>query len=377
MLATSALRPQNLEAIRGTIMSNIFDRGFVPVALPFAGAASGQQQADAFLVDAQQSASGNFLDNVRAARTSGEKRDLIDAFAAGFLAASRGGANFGHINPPSYIPSAPTPGLPALPVGLTGPVAGVPTLVGIEQARREAFAGVAEGFQHFAGLVEESAIPETVKNTLLDGLASLLSQLAGFANSGANGNSGPLPQLPPPVLPASNGAAPGVWTHEKKDDGTAEIRLGDKYTINLKEGDESFTVRNNETGAVTRVWGDPHVDKNNDGNNDFDFKKDLTFQLDDGTKITVDTIPSGKNGQTLASRLTITNGYNAIQVSGLAGAKDGANNLEVVQSNAGITLDALVDDGAQILHERGKDWVDANGQGVNQAVIDAVERNFV
>lgn len=372
MLATSALGPQNLEAIRGTIMSNIFNWAFVPVGLPFAGAATGQQQADAFLFGAPQSGSGTFLDNVRAARTSGEKRDLIDAFAAGFIAASRGGANFGQVNPPSYIPSAPTPGLPALPVGLTGPVAGVPTLGGIEQGRREAFAGVAEGFQHFAGLVEESAIPEAAKNSLLDGLASLLSQLAGFANSGANGNSGPLPQLPPPVLPPS---APGAWTHEKKNDGTAEIRLGDKYTINLKEGEQSFTVRNNETGAVTRVWGDPHVDKNNDGKTDFDFKKDLTFQLDDGTKITVDTIPSG-NGQTLASRLTITNGYNAIQVSGLAGDKDGANNLEVVQSNAGITLDALVDDGSQILRESGKDWVDAFGQSVNQAVIDAAERTF-
>lgn len=368
-------------------MNNIPGWGFisVPVPFPFAGnaAAAGQSDAAAFQAATQQqpAAGGDFLGSVRSAQTSGEKRDLIDAFAAGFIAASRG-SQAAPQPASSYVPSAPTNGLPSLPVGQTGPVAGVPTLAGIEQSRREAFAGVMEGFQHFAGLVEESAIPEQAKNQMLDGLAGLMSQFAGLANIGAS--SGQLPQLPPPNLQGSSGSLPSagsaassdVWTHEKKDDGTAEIRLGDKYTINLEEDEESFTVRNNQTGAVTRIWGDPHVDKNADGKRDFDFKKDMTFQLDDGTKITVKTVPGGSKGRTYSSELTITNGNNAIQVKGLAGDKDGANNLEILQSNAGVTLDALTTDGSQVVYERGKDWVGANGQSINQAAIDAAEQHY-
>jgi hypothetical protein len=365
-------------------MNTIPGWGFIPVAIPFPGlvngASAGQSTPDVFPGAQQPGGGSDFLGSVRSATTSGEKRDLIDAYAAGFIAASRGAGNNGAPSAPTYMPSAPTPGLPALPTSQTSPVAGVPTMAGIEQARREAFAGVMEGFQHFAGLIEESNIPEQTKNTMLDGLAGLMSQFAGLANIGA-GNSGQLPQLPRPNLPAPGGngqsgsGASDVWTHEKKDDGTAEIRLGDKYTINLKEGDQSFTVRNNETGAETRVWGDPHVDKNADGKTDFDFKDNLSFQLDDGTKITVNTVDAG-NGTTFSSGLTITNGNNAIQVTGLAGDKDGKNNLEVVQSNAGVTLDQLTADGAQILYERGKDWVGANGQSIDQAAINAAEQRY-
>ncbi|WID99701.1 DUF1521 domain-containing protein (plasmid) [Bosea vestrisii] len=368
-------------------MNGIPNWGYIPVALPFpgfvGGASAGQPTTDAFTAP-QQAGSNDFLGSVRSAATSGEKRDLIDAYAAGFIAATRGSGNAGAPSTPTYMPSAPTPGLPALPTSQTSPVAGVPTMAGIEQARREAFAGVMEGFQHFAGLIEESKIPEQAKNQMLDGLAGLMSQFAGLANIGA-GNGGQLPQLPRPNLPApgnggsdgsgSNSGASDVWTHEKKDDGTAQIRLGDKYTIDLKEGDESFTVRNNETGAVTRVWGDPHVDKDGDGKNDFDFKENMTFQLDDGTKITVNTVDGG-NGKTFSSGLTITNGNNAIQVTGLAGDKDGKNNLELIQSNAGTTLDQLTADGAQIIYERGKDWVGANGQSINQAAIEAAEQRY-
>ncbi|MEJ6871894.1 DUF1521 domain-containing protein, partial [Bradyrhizobium japonicum] len=71
-----------------------------------------------------------------------------------------------------------------------------------------------------------------------------------------------------------------------------------------------------QTGHVTVIHGDPHVDADGDGKDDFDFKKDMTFQLDDGTKITVDTVDIGK-GKTMASKLTITNGDNAMVVEGL------------------------------------------------------------
>lgn len=163
-----------------------------------------------------------------------------------------------------------------------------------------------------------------------------------------------------------------VWTHEMKD-GKAEIRLGDKYTISAEEGGAAWTVKNNETGATTRVHGDPHVDVGGDGKDDWDFKKDMTFELDDGTKITVGTVP-GDNGTTWSSSLTITNGDNAIQVTGLGADKDGANNMKVVQSNAGETLDALTKDG-HVVEEEGANWIGRGGAAIDQAAINAAEAN--
>jgi len=183
-----------------------------------------------------------------------------------------------------------------------------------------------------------------------------------------NGPSG----LPAPVNQSQTPSTDPVWTHETKD-GQATIRLGDKYTITVNEKDASWTVRNNQTGHVTKVHGDPHVDDDKDGKNDFDFKKDMTFQHEDGTKITINTVPYG-NGATLSSKLTITNGSNAITVEGLGQDKDGADNLKVKQSNAGATLDPLTSDGAETIYERGQDWVNRSGQVINQALIDAAEQ---
>ncbi|WP_407185410.1 DUF1521 domain-containing protein [Bradyrhizobium centrosematis] len=171
---------------------------------------------------------------------------------------------------------------------------------------------------------------------------------------------------------SSESSVDPVWTHEVKD-GKATINLGDKYTITANEKDGTWTVRNNQTGHVTVIHGDPHVDANGDGKDDFDFKKDMTFQLDDGTKITVNNVDYG-NGQAISSKLTITNGHNAMVVEGLGDDKDGKDNLRVTQSNAGMTLDELTPDGAQTIHESGQGWVDGAGRAVNQASIDAGER---
>lgn len=344
----------------------------LPIPMPFGGNVSvtnnisfGDVAGANGAAASAPAAGGSFADSVRSAGTPGEKRDLIDAYSAGFIAAARG--NMTQTPAPAvYVPSCPTHGAPQLPTSITSPVAGVPTLAGIQNARLEGFAGVMEGFQNFAGLVEESNVPDHAKNATLDGLAALMEQFASYANLGGADRSQPAP-VQQPVSSAND-----VWTHEQGDDGTAKIRLGDKYTIDLKEGDQSFTIRNNETGETTRIWGDPHVDSDGDGKTDFDFKKDMTFVLEDGTKITVNTVPAD-NGTTYSSALTITNGDNAIQVTGLAGKHDGANNLKVVQSNAGRMLDALTDDGAQSVYRRGDDWVDAQGRSVTQSIINAGE----
>jgi hypothetical protein len=300
---------------------------------------------------------GSFVDEVHAAPTSAEKCALINAYAQGFAAASGQGGSSSPVPAQLYQASL----APVLSAGLSYPSQGA------------ALPEVMQGFASVANLVDQSQLPEPVQRQSLDGIASLMSQLQGLAQSypPAPSWSNPPSTLPAPVNQRPAPSADPVWTHETGD-GKVTIRLGDKYTITANEKDASWTVRNNETGHVTKVHGDPHVDDDNDGKNDFDFKKDMTFQLEDGTKITVNTVPYG-NGQTLSSKLTITNGNNAITVEGLGDSKDGANNLKVMQSNAGVALDQLTSDGAQTIYERGQDWVNASGQKVSQALINAGE----
>ena len=130
---------------------------------------------------------------------------------------------------------------------------------------------------------------------------------------------------------------------------------------------------NNKTGTKTRIWGDPHVDIGDNGTQNFHFKKNLTFQLADGTKITVKTVKAkGPNGPTLSSKLTITNGNKAIVVRGLGMGKDGA--LKIAKSNDGKAIDARTWDGDITLKEHGDGWVTKQGgKPVTQRIIDKAE----
>ena len=194
---------------------------------------------------------------------------------------------------------------------------------------------------------------------------SKVEELAGSdESSGADESDAPSEDDGPSSSDPSN------WSHSVED-GKATINLGDKYTITAEENGEQFTIKNNETGHETKVSGDPHVDVGNDGQNDFDFKKDMTFELDDGTKVTVGTIDAG-NGTTFSSELTITNGDNAIKVTGLAGGADGENNLKVVQSTEGEAWDEEAEDGFTI-DEAGSGWTAPNGDVVDQDVINKAE----
>jgi hypothetical protein len=61
---------------------------------------------------------------------------------------------------------------------------------------------------------------------------------------------------------------------------------------------------------TTRVWGDPHVDEGDGGK--WDFKRDSTFMLGDGTRINVTTKPSGANA-TVTHGLEIISGNDRVQ----------------------------------------------------------------
>jgi hypothetical protein len=153
------------------------------------------------------------------------------------------------------------------------------------------------------------------------------------------------------------------WTVTNKGDGREHIDLG-KYTLDLNESGSQWILTNKLTGAKTDISGDPHV-TDNGGTNRWDFKNNTTFQLDDGTQITVHTVPAG-NGTTFSSVLDISKGGHGMRVSGLAeGNRDGR--LRVTDGLNGYAL-AARNLGTQVLFENGQGWQTFDGFYVNAAV---------
>lgn len=356
-----SLGVSNVSGANGALASSgLSDNGAV-AAQNFLNALLGQEEAP-------RSGGEAFLADVKETKNPEQKRALIDGFAEGFAAASQAGESGESGAAADAGPTAAADG------------AGATEAAGGEDEA----AGPAElmsGFQEIADRIADSDLSKKAKNTLLDGIATLMSKLQSEAPSGEETSparaaapeaSGVTGESASEADDASASEGQGTWSHEVKD-GEATIQLGDKYTVKANEKDATWTVTNNETGKTTKVWGDPHVDTDNDGKNDFDFKKDMTFKLDDGTKITVGTVPGGENGTTYSSSLTITNGDKAMQVTGLGDSHDGENNLEVKQSDAGTTLDELEHDGSTTVYENGGAWQTKDGKAVDQSIIDAAE----
>jgi len=143
------------------------------------------------------------------------------------------------------------------------------------------------------------------------------------------------------------------------------INLDNGYSINI-EGDRQAWTITGPDGNETRIWGDPHVDENNDGSIDWDFKEDVSFVLGDGTTITVGTKDIGARN-TVTDSLTITKGNQAIEVSGIANNSPSIGDVSL----QGIELDAATNDG-QIFYmgDNASEWNTASGQEItsNQAM---------
>ena len=112
-------------------------------------------------------------------------------------------------------------------------------------------------------------------------------------------------------LPAVQSAA----STQRTADGRVQFE-NENYRITAGDNDEVI-VFNKGTGENYRIWGDPHVEI--DGKHAFDFWGQTTFQLDDGTKVTIETTPwaQGGDGATVASVVTITDGDYGVQISGV------------------------------------------------------------
>lgn len=160
---------------------------------------------------------------------------------------------------------------------------------------------------------------------------------------------------PPECLPGGE----AEWSVEHNGS-TATIDLGD-YTLDINEHSSEMILTNKETGDSSRIWGDPHFDMDNDGQTDVDFWGTMTMNLENGTKITIQTTPwNGNADMTVSSRLVITQGDKAIEVTGMD--QNDIGDMEINQSNNGRMMDIFTGDGLDIYENtNGGAWLVQDG----------------
>ncbi len=169
------------------------------------------------------------------------------------------------------------------------------------------------------------------------------------------------------------------WSVSFPYEGRAVIELGSAYQVVVDEQvaleTSLIVIINRATGAVTRIWGDPKLDWNDDGEVDRQFWGTTTYKLTDGTKITVNTEPSTVDPtETVPSRVTITNGDRGIVVTGLGPHLLG--NLRVALTETGRATDFVTLDGLLLLESAsGPGWIDSrSGELVLQETFDSASR---
>lgn len=133
-----------------------------------------------------------------------------------------------------------------------------------------------------------------------------------------------------------------------------EIALDNGYKIQIHGKDESWSIVD-ANGNSTKVWGDPHVSEGDkDGNMNWDFQKDATFVLEDGTKITCKCKDKGRADKNVYSNeLIITKGNQSIKVTGIADNKPQIGNPTL----DGAAVDAATNDGYVFkMGDQADDW---------------------
>ncbi len=155
--------------------------------------------------------------------------------------------------------------------------------------------------------------------------------------------------------------------------GQANIDLGDGNTLRINEANSEVDIVDAQ-GNVTSVSGDPHVYVNGQHVGDF-YAGNTTFQLQDGTKVTIGTQESTSNpGVYYANQVTVTRGDNAVQINGLSQQQQGDMTVSVNQN--GRALDAMTSDGL-VLNQAagGAGWTSSlTGKAVTQSDFDMTKR---
>ena len=225
----------------------------------------------------------------------------------------------------------------------------------------KAFAGAA--LQLAAGIMGKFMNPLGAGPNAFAKLPEMFKISCGFLNQGGQGIwAGP--DGKGCYRPDAGGSRPGracipepeaQWTTKMTGRNTADIDLGDGYTLKIDERSSEMYINNAETGEKTRIWGDPHVVV--DGKHAFDFWGTTTFTLENGTKITVNTEQwKGNPNAYVASQIVITKGSNAIVVDGIS--QNQLGDLSVTMSQNGYAVDAQHRDGFVLQeNDSGSGWI--------------------
>ncbi|WP_461538014.1 DUF1521 domain-containing protein [Spongorhabdus nitratireducens] len=163
-----------------------------------------------------------------------------------------------------------------------------------------------------------------------------------------------------------------TWSSSKADNGDHKIDLGDGYKITVKDNDNATWILEDADGNQTKIWGDPHINYGNDSSKrDADFKGTISLMLDNGTKITIDTIPAAEAGrpdlgdQTFSEKLTITQANQVMVVDNIMSGA-GTPTITGPSLENARQIDDQTNDGV-ILREGDKGvghFVDVTGQKV-------------
>ncbi len=126
-----------------------------------------------------------------------------------------------------------------------------------------------------------------------------------FFNNNTSAVSDPAPVETPSIIEGDQPAG------SLKTDGN-KITTAGGYTIE-QTAQYNWKITGPD-GKETKIEGDPHVLEGDGGK--FDFHKNSTFVLGDGTKINVTTVPySGNNGNTVTGKLEVISGNDRVEVT--------------------------------------------------------------
>ena len=174
---------------------------------------------------------------------------------------------------------------------------------------------------------------------------------------GCNGSGGAEPTEPTEPPPSSGGSSGCPSGEPFKVNGNT-VDTG-RYCITASNEESGrLEVTDKQTGKKFKVWGDPHIETGDGDKTDF-YKKAATFELPDGTKITVD--PTNGEGKTFIEKVAITRGDQAAEMTGFRG------DLKTeLKSGQGQALDQQYEDGTVLKTKNGEidDLVLPNGQEI-------------
>ena len=204
---------------------------------------------------------------------------------------------------------------------------------------------------------------------LLAGAAHLLESAAQIIQNGGAHQFGPevvnnpFTPVSPPTLEDSGPPSGNLSTEGGKvtTPGGYQIEPLGQYEWKITGPD----------GKSTRVWGDPHVAEGDGGA--WDFKRDSTFVLGDGTRINVATKPYGN--MTVTSGLEILSGNDRVNKS--TQLRRFYDELVMWQEKVGTSADRFAELQpyiymlkAKVAYARGREHVDANFETLMRRVID-------